>query len=50
MAPSNSELLEPVYESWGRGEWEPQFDVYADDMEWGFSEDFIESGMRSEIG
>lgn len=50
MASSNSELLEPVYESWGRGDWTPQFDVYADDMEWGFSEDFIESGMRSEIG
>jgi ketosteroid isomerase-like protein len=50
MAPSNAELLLPVYESWARGDWTPQFDVYADDMEWGFSDDFIESGLLSEIG
>jgi uncharacterized protein len=50
MPPSNAELLEAVYESWGRGDWTPQFDVYADDMEWGWSADFPEPGMRSEIG
>ena len=50
MTRSNAKLLEPVYESWGRGDFTPQFDVYADDMEWGFSDEFIESGMLSEIG
>ena len=50
MPPSNAELLEPVYESWGRGDFGPQFDVYADDMEWGWSDDFPEAGLRSEIG
>jgi ketosteroid isomerase-like protein len=50
MAESKADLLVPVYESWGRGDWTPQFDVYDPEMEWGFSEDFIESGMRSEIG
>jgi ketosteroid isomerase-like protein len=50
VTPSNAQLLEPVYEAWGRGDFTPQFDVYADDMEWGWSDDFPEAGLRSEIG
>jgi uncharacterized protein len=37
---SNVEALRPVYEEWGRGHWTPRFEVYADDMEWGWSEEF----------
>jgi hypothetical protein len=38
----NVEALRPVYEEWGRGNWRPRFDVYADDMEWGWSSEFPE--------
>jgi ketosteroid isomerase-like protein len=37
---SNVDRLRPVYEEWGRGNWTPRFDVYADDMEWGWSDEF----------
>lgn len=37
---SNVEALRPVYEEWGRGNWAPRFDVYSDDMEWGWSDEF----------
>ena len=37
---SNVEALRPVYEEWGRGNYGPRFDVYADDMEWGWSSEF----------
>jgi ketosteroid isomerase-like protein len=37
---SNVEALRPVYEEWGRGNWTPRFDVYAEDMEWGWSDEF----------
>ena len=37
---SNVEALLPVYEEWGRGNWRPRFDVYAPDMEWGWSDEF----------
>jgi uncharacterized protein len=37
---SNVEALRPVYEEWGRGNWTPRFDVYADDLEWGWSDEF----------
>jgi uncharacterized protein len=36
----NVELLHQVYAEWGRGNWVPKFDFYADDMEWGWSDDF----------
>jgi uncharacterized protein len=32
--------LEDVYEHWARGDWSPRFAFYADDMEWGWSEEF----------
>jgi ketosteroid isomerase-like protein len=40
MPRSNVALLRPVYEQWAKGNWTPRFDVYAPDMEWGWSEEF----------
>jgi uncharacterized protein len=37
---ANVEALRPVYEEWGRGNWTPRFEVYAEDMEWGWSGEF----------
>jgi hypothetical protein len=37
---SSVEALRPVYGEWGRGNWAPRFAVYADDMEWGWSDEF----------
>jgi hypothetical protein len=28
MAPGNADLIRPIYEEWGRGNWRPRFDVY----------------------
>jgi ketosteroid isomerase-like protein len=36
----NADLIRPIYEEWGRGNWRPSFEVYADDMEWGWSDEF----------
>jgi ketosteroid isomerase-like protein len=40
MAPSNAELLRPIYEEWRRGNWRPRFDVYHPRMQWGWSDEF----------
>jgi ketosteroid isomerase-like protein len=40
MAPGNVDLLRPIYEEWGRGNWRPRFDVYHPNMEWGWSDEF----------
>ena len=40
MASSNAELLGPIYEQWGRGNWRPRFDIYHPHMEWGWSDEF----------
>jgi ketosteroid isomerase-like protein len=40
MAPDNSDLIRPIYEEWGRGNWRPSFDVYDEHMEWGWSDEF----------
>jgi uncharacterized protein len=40
MAPGNVDLLRPIYEEWGRGNWRPRFDVYHPHMEWGWSDEF----------
>jgi ketosteroid isomerase-like protein len=40
MAPGNVDLIRPIYDEWGRGNWQPQFDVYHPHMEWGWSDDF----------
>jgi ketosteroid isomerase-like protein len=34
------EALRGVYAEWSRGNWTPRFDVYADDLEWGWSDEF----------
>jgi ketosteroid isomerase-like protein len=33
-------LLDDVYRHWSAGDWTPRFDFYADDMEWGWSDEF----------
>jgi ketosteroid isomerase-like protein len=40
MAQGNADLIRPIYEEWSRGNWRPHFDVYAPDMEWGWSDEF----------
>ena len=40
MAPSNADLIRPIYEEWGRGNWKPNFDVYHPRMHWGWSDEF----------
>jgi ketosteroid isomerase-like protein len=40
MAPGNADLIRPIYEEWGRGNWRPSFDVYHPNMEWGWSDEF----------
>jgi len=34
------QTLADVYRHWGSGNWTPRFDFYADDMEWGWSDEF----------
>jgi ketosteroid isomerase-like protein len=40
MTPGNADLVRPIYEEWGRGNWRPRFDVYDQHMEWGWSDEF----------
>jgi ketosteroid isomerase-like protein len=40
MPGSNADLIKPIYEQWGRGNWRPRFEVYAPGMEWGWSDEF----------
>jgi len=44
VARSNVEVIRPIYEEWGRGNWKPYFDVYHPDMEWGWSSEFLGLG------
>lgn len=37
---ANVEALKPVYEAWGRGDFSPRFEIYAPEMEWGWSGEF----------
>ena len=41
MSPQNADLLRPIYEEWGQGNWRPTFDVYDPHMEWGWSSEFL---------
>jgi uncharacterized protein len=36
----NADLIRPLFEEWGRGNWQPRFDVYHPHMEWGWSDEF----------
>ena len=40
MAPGNADLLRPIYEEWGQGNWRPRFEIYDAHMEWGWSDEF----------
>ena len=44
MATGNADLIRPIYEEWGRGNWRSYFDVYAPEMEWGWSSEFLGLG------
>jgi ketosteroid isomerase-like protein len=40
VAPGNADLIRPLFEEWGRGNWRPRFSVYHAHMEWGWSDEF----------
>jgi ketosteroid isomerase-like protein len=40
MSERNVELLKPIYAAWARGDWARVPEVYADDMEWGWSDEW----------
>jgi uncharacterized protein len=40
MSERNVDALREIYAEWGLGNWRPRFDVYASDMEWGWSGEF----------
>jgi uncharacterized protein len=40
MSPGNADLIRPIYDEWGKGNWRPSFDVYHPRMEWGWSDEF----------
>ena len=40
MAPGNADLIRPIYEEFGRGNFRFSFDVYDPHMEWGWSDEF----------
>jgi uncharacterized protein len=40
MTPGNADLIRPIFEEWGRGNWQPRFDIYHPHMEWGWSDEF----------
>jgi uncharacterized protein len=44
VSPSNADLVRPIYDEWGRGNWRPFFDVYDPQMEWGWSSEFLGLG------
>jgi ketosteroid isomerase-like protein len=33
-------MLEEIYRHWGAGDWTPRFELYAEDFEWGWSDEF----------
>jgi hypothetical protein len=43
MSQENVEALRPVYEEWARGNFRPNSDAYGPDLEWGWSEEFLDS-------
>jgi ketosteroid isomerase-like protein len=40
MASRKADLIRPIYEEWGRGNWRPAFDIYDSHFEWGWSSEF----------
>ena len=33
-------MLDEIYRRWSAGDWSPRFELYADDFEWGWSDEF----------
>jgi len=44
MSAQKAHLLRHIYEEWGRGNWQPVFDIYDPEMEWGWSSEFLGLG------
>ena len=40
MSQENVDILRPIYVEWSQGNWQPKFDVYDPEMEWGWSSEF----------
>ena len=40
MTSRNVEALQDIYDHWGRGDWAYLPPIYADDFEWGYSDEF----------
>jgi uncharacterized protein len=40
MATGNADLIRPIYEEWGRGNWRTRWDIYHPRMQWGWSDEF----------
>ena len=40
MSHENVEAVRRVYDEWGRGNFNPKFDLYSPDLEWGWSSEF----------
>ena len=40
MAERNVELLRPIYEAWAKGDFGYRPTIYAEDWEWGWSDEF----------
>jgi ketosteroid isomerase-like protein len=40
VAQEDLEAIRAVYAEWGRGNWRPKFDIYDEEMEWGWSDEF----------
>jgi ketosteroid isomerase-like protein len=40
VPPGNADLIRPIYDEWGRGNWRPRFEIYHPHMEWGWSDEF----------
>ena len=40
MSQQNVQAVRRVYAEWGRGNFDPKFDLYSPEMEWGWSSEF----------
>jgi ketosteroid isomerase-like protein len=48
--PECPQLLAVVYEDWERGDFQRRFEVYDENFEWGFSEEFPEAHVGPDPG
>jgi uncharacterized protein len=40
VSPSNIDVIRPIYDEWAKGNFRYEPEVYADDLEWGWSDEF----------